>query len=63
MEKDGKVHLGSTTCDYCHRPATITRGRLVLCADHARIHDREKSASAQTVPLKAAPIEFSDKHE
>ena len=64
MEKDGQVKLGSTTCDRCDQPATQTRGRLVLCEKHATEHDSmDKSASAATVPLKAAPIMFSDKHK
>jgi hypothetical protein len=64
MEKDGQVKLGSTTCDRCDKPATQVRDRLVLCDDHAKEHDTmNKAASAATVPLKAAPIMFSDKHD
>jgi len=64
MDKDSQVKLGSTTCDCCDQPATQTRGRLVLCGSHAEEHDSlKKTASAMSVPLKAAPIMFSDKHK
>ncbi len=64
MEKTGQVKLGSTPCDYCNKPATCARGRLVLCASHAEEHDSTiKSASVESLPLKAAPIVLSDSHK
>lgn len=63
MNKDSQVKLGSTACDFCSSPATQVREKLVLCDKHAAEQSGlNKSAAAGQVPLRAAPIMFSDKH-
>ena len=64
MRKDSQVKLGSTSCDYCHRPSTRVIGKLVVCDVHAyrATHEHTKVASAETETLRSAPIAFQDKH-
>ena len=63
MEKDSQVKMGSTTCDLCDRPASGTRGQLVVCEHHAaQLKGDVKAASVKHIPLRAAPIMLTDKH-